>query len=71
LGIASLVFGFILIGAGVVMAIEILDAWSNDTDPDAGLAALVGFTILVAPLCAFGGVLLRKYDRDKKKEKNS
>ena len=68
MGTASLVFGLILIGAGVVTAIQLLDAWSYDTDPDAGLVVLLGFAIIVAPLCALGGVLLRKYDKDKKKE---
>jgi len=65
-GTASLVFGLILIGAGVATAYSLLT--SPSTDPDAGLGVLLGFAIIVAPLCALGGILLRKYDNDKKKE---
>ena len=68
MGTASLVFGLILIGAGVVMAHEMLTSPTWYAGPEDAGALLMGFLIIVAPLCAFGGVLLRKYDKDKKKE---
>ncbi len=71
MGTASLVFGLILIGAGVVIGYNFLTSPSFYTGPEDATALLLGFLIIVAPLCALGGVLLRKYDNDKKKEKNS
>jgi hypothetical protein len=68
MGTTSLVFGLILIGAGVVMAYTLLNEARFSTDPDTGLGLLLGFAILVAPIVALGGILLRKYDSDKKKE---
>jgi len=67
LGTASLVFGLILIGAGVVFAYNLLTSPSFYTGPDDALALLLGFAILVAPLMTLGGLLLRKYDKDRKK----
>jgi len=71
LGTASLVFGLILIGAGVVIAYNILTSPSWYTGPEDATLVLIGLLVFVAPLCAVGGILLRKYDNDKKKEKNS
>jgi len=68
MGTASLVFGLILIGAGVVIAYNFLTSPSFYTGPDDAAALLLGFLIIVAPLMALGGILLRKYDNDKKKE---
>jgi len=67
-GTASLVFGLILIGAGVAIAYNFLTSPSFYTGPDDAVALLLGFAIIVAPLMALGGILLRKYDSDKKKE---
>ena len=68
MGTASLVFGLILIGAGVASAYNFLASPSFYTGPDDAAALLLGFLIIVAPLMALGGILLRKYDNDKKKE---
>ena len=68
MGTASLVFGLILIGAGVAIAYNFLTSPSFYTGPDDAAALLLGFAIIVAPLMALGGILLRKYDNDKKKE---
>ena len=71
MGTSSLVFGIILIivgsGFGVLW---LLRAPSYFTE--SGLwAPIVAVLIFTVPMFAIGGFLLRKYDRDKKKEKNS
>jgi len=63
-GTASLVFGLILIGAGVYMMSEIMKIRFEE---DALLSLLLGFAIIPVPLFVIGGLLLRKYDRDRKK----
>jgi len=65
-GTASLVFGLILIGAGVYMISEIMKIRYEE---NALLSLLFGFAIIPVPLFVIGGLLLRKYDRDRKKEK--
>jgi len=64
-GTASLVFGLILIGAGVYMMSEIMKIRFDEEN--ALLSLLFGFAIIPVPLFVIGGLLLRKYDRDRKK----
>ena len=68
MGTASLVFGLISIGFGLFFGIFImlyivpdatLELWGR-------LIVWVGFTV---PFLALGGILLKKFDRDRKKEK--
>jgi len=68
MGTASLVFGLILIGVGIYIAFSLLGAINPDDEED--LQALgLGYLILVTPMIVVGGLLLRKFDRDRKKEK--
>ena len=64
MGTASLVFGLILIGAGIYMVSELLKMKSEE---NALVVFLFGFVIIPVPLFVIGGLLLRKYDRDRKK----
>ena len=67
MGTASLVFGLGLIGIGLVVAYNGFTA-KGFTETDV-LNYFVGSLILSIPAFVLGGLLLRKYDRDKKKEK--
>ena len=70
MGTASLVFGLalIIIGFGFIIN-EIIDV--EPTVEEWGSEVLVVILVLGIPLIVVGSLLLRKYDRDKKKEKNS
>jgi len=70
MGTASLVFGLIAIGAGLWLSVDMIYSFGWQTDEQIADSGL-GFLIIVIPLFIVGGLLLRKYDRDKKKEKNS
>ncbi len=68
MGTASLVFGLITIGFGIffgfgimiyIMPDATLELWGR-------IIVWVGFTV---PFLALGGVLLKKFDNDRKKEK--
>jgi len=65
-GTASLIFGLIAIGFGVFIAFDMLSKPDGSESP--GLNFLIGLS-LTAILLAIGGLLLRKFDRDRKKEK--
>jgi len=68
-GTASLVFGLILIGIGLYLVFLILGI--NPTGSSEAMQLLTGFVIgilvLATPFFVVGGLLLRKYDRDRKK----
>ena len=66
MGTASLVFGLIMIGAGILVTNSIWETQQNEVDPL--VFFLFGFAIIPVPLFVVGGLLLRKYDRDKKKK---
>jgi len=67
-GTASLVFGLILIGVGVLFGAEIFFEFGNPAnDP---MILLIGFLVFAVPMMVGGGLLLRKHDRDKKKLKD-
>lgn len=75
LGTASLVFGLILILVGLFMTFMIFIAWGGEmllensevfTETDLGY--LVIFAIIPVPMFVMGGLLLRKYDIDRKKK---
>ena len=69
MGTASLVFGLILIGVGLIFAFNLMSTTNAESEED--LQALgLGFLIFVTPTIVVGGLLLRKYDRDKKKLKD-
>jgi len=69
MGIASLVFGLILIGFGLVfgllMFVEMIQGGNAEDD------GTYGPLIIVAALFAVGGLLIRSYDKDRKKENKS
>ena len=65
---ASLVFGLVLIGVGIYLAFSLMGAVNVDDDEDL-MALGLGYLILVTPMIVIGGLLLRKFDRDRKKEK--
>jgi len=69
MGTASLVFGLMIIGAGIYVANGLWGFQQNEVDQF--VFFLFGFAIVPVPLFVIGGLLLRKYDRDRKKEKNS
>jgi len=65
-GTASLVFGLIIIGAGIFVTNSIWESQQNEVDPL--VFFLFSFAIIPVPLFVIGGLLLRKYDKDKKKK---
>jgi len=65
MGTASLVIGLGLIILGFFLIIQTFVSPSTVEYE----YVLLGTLIVSAPLIAVGGLLLRKYDRDKKKEK--
>jgi TctA family transporter len=73
LGTASLVFGLILIGFGLLfgllMFVEMIQG-ANQLTEDVGSDGF-GPLIIVVALFAVGGLLIRSFDKDRKKEKNS
>jgi len=68
-GTASLVFGLILIGIGLYL-VFLLSGINPTGNPEA-MQLLTGFVmgilVLAIPFFIAGGLLLRKYDRDRKK----
>jgi len=70
LGTASLVFGLILIGFGLFLSLWIFVEMINSSDPDLIAYGFV-FLVFVVPTFVVGGLLLRVFDKDRKKEKNS
>jgi len=65
-GTASLVFGLICIGVGLYFFFIV------DPEMEAPLELLIiAKLIFLIPLVVIGGLFLRKYDKDRKKEKNS
>ena len=68
MGTASLVIGLALIIIGFYIIIELLNSGSLAEDP---LLVLLGMLVFGVPLIAGGALFLRKYDRDKKKEKST
>jgi len=71
MGTASLVFGLILIGKGLVIMFAIGYFWNVNYDEYSIWVIAIIFLILCVPFFVAGGLFLRKYDRDKKKERNS
>ena len=73
MGTASLVFGMILIGFGLIfgllMFVEMIQGVNQLTE-DVGTNEF-GPLIIVVALFAVGGLLIRSFDKDRKKSKNS
>jgi len=73
MGTASLVFGLILIGVGLffglLMFVEMIQA-ANQLTEDVGTFEF-GPLIIVVAMFAVGGLLIRSFDKDRKKEKKS
>jgi len=73
MGTASLVFGMILIGFGLLfgllMFVEMIQS-ANQLTEDVGTDGF-GPLIIVVALFAVGGLLIRSFDKDRKKEKKS
>jgi len=69
-GTASLVFGLILIGFGLFfslwMFVEMIQGGGQVEFVYYGL----GFLIFAVPIFVVGGLFLRKFDKDRKKEKS-
>ena len=64
LGTASLVFGLISIGFGILFLLVVIIGVGDGTLTDGVYVGLV----FVITAFAIGGLLLRKYDNDRKKE---
>ena len=70
MGTASLVIGTILIGFGFsILIIPTLDT-SLMSEKDIGFS-IIGESVIAIPLIVFGVFFLKKFDKDRKKEKNS
>jgi len=71
MGTASLVFGLILIGFGLFFGllkfVEMIQG-ANQLTEDVGTFEF-GSLIIVVGLFAVGGLLIRSFDKDRKKEK--
>ena len=65
MGTASLIFGVILIIIGMIFGAEALLFLPSGFDEEPVSATIV-ILILTIPFFVIGGLLLRKYDRDKK-----
>ena len=71
MGTANLVFGLVLIGKGLVIMFVIGYFWNANYDEYSIWVIAIVFLILCVPFFVVGGLFLRKFDSDKKKEKNS
>ncbi len=69
MGTASLVFGLILIGKGLVVSFFLWNYWQFDLEVQPLYIIVIMFLILCVPFFVAGGLFLRKYDSDKKKIK--
>jgi len=65
-GTASLVFGLILIGKGLVLSFFLWNYWQFDLEVQPLYIIVIMYLILCVPFFVAGGLLLRKYDRDRK-----
>jgi len=70
MGTASLVFGLILIGFGLYATIDMMNNYQSYDEEDKGNLVLI-YLITTTPMLVIGGLLLRKFDRDRQKSKNS
>jgi len=70
-GTANLVFGLVLIGKGLVIMFVIGYFWNANYDEYSIWVIAIVFLILCVPFFVVGGLFLRKFDSDRKKEKNS
>ena len=68
MGTASLVFGLILIGVALYFTIDMLLALQFYEEEELGFVGLISL-IIVTPMFVIGGLLLRKFDRDRQKSK--
>ncbi len=66
MGTASLVFGLILIGIGLYFITDVLINFQFYDKEDIGLIGLI-LLIIATPMFVVGGLLLRKFDRDRQK----
>ena len=66
MGTASLVFGLVLIGFGLVFGLLMFVEMIQGGNPE----EVGGPLIIVAALFAVGGLLIRSFYKDKKKEKS-
>jgi len=64
MGTASLVFGIILIIVGSVIAYDTFPGISTNESP---IFYLLAVLIVTVPMFVIGGLLLRKFDKDRKK----
>ena len=71
MGTANLVFGQVLIGKGLVIMFVIGYFCNANYDEYPIWVIAIVFLILCVPFFVVGGLFLRKFDSDKKKEKNS
>ena len=67
MGTASLVFGLILIGKGLVVSFFLWNYWQFDLEVQPLYIIVIMFLILCVPFFVAGGLLLRNFDRDRKK----
>ena len=70
MGTASLVFGIILIIIGAGLGVVWLSSASSSFAESGPVATILAGLLVLVPLFVIGGLLLRSYDKDKKKEKN-
>ena len=67
MGTVSLVFGMIFIGFGLFVGLWAFVEMIQATSPDYALYGL-GFLVFVVPMFIGGALLLRKFDKDRKKD---
>jgi len=70
MGTASLVFGLVLIGKGLVIMFAIGYFWNANYDEYSILVIAIVFLILCVPFFVVGGLFLRKFDSDRNKAKS-
>jgi len=71
MGTASLIFGLILIGFGIFFGLLMFVEMIQGGNPEDVGTYEFGPLIIVVALFAVGGLLIRSFDKDRKKEKKS
>jgi len=71
MGTASLVFGIILIIIGAGIGVSWLNSAPSIIAESGLVATILAGLVLLVPMFTIGGLLLRKFDKDRKKDRKT